>query len=257
MEHAAPVLVGNGIFVLVMGLLGLRLLRLAGRTRQLPELLLGLALCGIVTAIPLLALSGMGRATVGELNVALYSAGFGLLWISLSAMIAFTWRAFRPEAKWAAGICLAASSLLAVTAGGAIAAVLRSAVDVPAAEAARSWIVGLRLVLLFGFGWTAFEAVRQYRMARRRLALGLGDPIVANRFLLWAWTGGCMVASGVLMAILHKLGFGILTHAFPAFLQSGSSLVAGVLMTLAFMPPGAYLRLIEARHAGGETPEAA
>ncbi len=38
--------------------------------------------------------------------------------------------------------------------------------------------------------WACYESLRYYRSMHRRQTLGLADPIVANRFLLWSiWTG--------------------------------------------------------------------
>lgn len=44
------------------------------------------------------------------------------------------------------------------------------------------------------FAWSAVESGILWRRARRRLALGLSDPEVVQRYLLWSVTTGCFVA---------------------------------------------------------------
>ena len=85
------------------------------------------------------------------------------------------------------------------------------------------------------------------RALRRRIPLGLADPIVANRVLLWA------IASGVVvLQYAYSIGVVYVTppgeHAIgnPGII-SGLGLVAGVLILLAFFPPRAYHRWISAR----------
>ena len=57
--------VGNGVFVLACGAMGIRLLMLARRTSRKPELLIGASLAMIAfLGFPLVAASGLGRATV-------------------------------------------------------------------------------------------------------------------------------------------------------------------------------------------------
>ena len=49
------------------------------------------------------------------------------------------------------------------------------------------------------FGWAGSEAFAQYRQARRRVRLGLCDPLVCNRFLLWALFGAMQVSLSLVL----------------------------------------------------------
>ena len=91
------------------------------------------------------------------------------------------------------------------------------------------------------YGWATLEALHQYRLARRRVRLGLTDALVANRFLLWG--------------LATSAAFGIWAHGlwqevsrrndttesyFVAALLGGTCALA---IWLAFFPPRAYRKL--------------
>jgi hypothetical protein len=85
--------------------------------------------------------------------------------------------------------------------------------------------------------WLFFESASYARSMRRRLRLGLADPIVANRFVLWAiWTGA--------LALIPLFVLGL--RAALAVLGAGgaTAVAAG---WLAFFPPASYQRWIGAR----------
>jgi hypothetical protein len=86
---------------------------------------------------------------------------------------------------------------------------------------------------------------------RRRLRLGLADPAVTNRFLLWgigAGSAGVGSAVGIVASIVQ----GPPTDGFSWVMLSSSlhGLVAAVAMWLAFLPPAAYVKMIVRRTEG-------
>ncbi len=96
--------------------------------------------------------------------------------------------------------------------------------------------------------WGSFEALRFWLRMRRRLALGLANPEVANRFLLWgigAGTAGLGSAIGTLFAIVTGVSY--LEAAWMVALLSGLGFIAAVAMWLAFLPPATYTRWILAK----------
>jgi hypothetical protein len=102
------------------------------------------------------------------------------------------------------------------------------------------------------FTWGSWEAIRYYGMLRRRIPLGLADPVVANRIALWGLASG-LIAFLFLVNPLAQLATG-LTQESPelSVMQSVIGLAAAVCIALAFFPPRAYLRLIESRAAHQE-----
>jgi hypothetical protein len=100
------------------------------------------------------------------------------------------------------------------------------------------------------FGWAAAEAFRQYLQMRRMVRIGLCEPSVCNRMLLWSIFGGiqlagCFVVIGQYAAYERENLF----SSTWDFLYSGTMLAALVVMWIAFFPPAIYVRWINAATA--------
>jgi len=92
-----------------------------------------------------------------------------------------------------------------------------------------------RLIL---YGWATYESLRQYALARRRVRIGLTEPLVANRFLLWGI--GTSAALGIW---LHAFWSELLrrpdpTETYLVITALGSACALAI--WLAFFPPRAY-----------------
>ncbi len=98
-------------------------------------------------------------------------------------------------------------------------------------------------------GWAAGEALLEYRRARRRTRLGLSDPLVTNRFLLWglAALSECLIYVAVMSGILRGVPSDFL-NGTTAFVVSALGMSAAITILLAFLPPRAYRRWVESRH---------
>jgi hypothetical protein len=243
------VAIANGGFVLVLGTVGVRLLALARRTRQLPELTLGIGFSCAVVGMLLLAISGVGRVPAGEVRLAIAGLGFVVLWMAFTGYVAFTWRTFRPAELWAAAIVASLSGIFACGVFGAWQALATASASASSSEVVRLWVAGVRIPLVLTSFWTASESLRQYSMERRRLALDIGNPFVANRFLLWAGYGGFTFLNGSMAVALQVQGIGPMNHPLGAAALALGGLGPAVLVSLAFMPPAAY-RSFVARRAG-------
>jgi len=162
-------------------ILGIRLLRLASRTRALPEFAMGLGflLGGFLGFLFILignpaAGTGMSVAT-SEL---LFRLGISLVGVGVSCTYIFVWKTFRPGSSTARGLTFAGIACIL----GSLWAIWNGTIE----EALLSPLnIFGEVVRMAGMVWGCTEALRYYASMKRRLALGLADPVVTNRFLLW------------------------------------------------------------------------
>jgi hypothetical protein len=245
----ALVVTAQAVFALLLGTVGVRLLLLAARTRGVPELALGVGFLGVIVAIPLLGISGFGRGNVADVRFPLLAIALFVLWMSISSMSCFTWRAFRPFEAWSAAL----TGGLSVSTAAILVGVWHGATTGdPAAlslTAARPWVVWIRLPLMVGLVWTGIEAFSQYGKARRRVALGIGDAVVANRFLLWGLVSVFTLANNGVATVLQAQGRGPSNDPIGALVLAVGGIVGGGLVYLVFMPPQAWLRFVRSRAA--------
>ncbi len=239
-------LLGLGIAVQIVAdaVVGVRLLLLARRTRRLPELCLGLCcllLGGIGLPLSLVARGGLA-ASRPELAGQLLAVGFAFQNAACLALFVATWRIFRPDAGWAAGLSWAAGlAMLASLVGQAATVGFRGGVDQGA-----FYQLGF-VARALAFAWGGFEAGHYALLLRRRIRLGLADPVVADRFRLWALCCLAVVFGFASFAASRALGVEPATSPVVLSVTSVVGSVAGVALWLAFLPPRAYLRRVAAR----------
>lgn len=243
---AALLLLGVGWIV------GGRLLLLSHRTRQLPELALGLDFLligglGYPLAIAADALVGRSLLVAGVVATV---ASLTVSHLGMLGHCAFTRLVFRPQERWARA--LVGACALAVVIGFALgvhvgAGWLARGIATPAERMGGTLF--LMAVSTATCAWSATEAFSYHAKMRRRLSLGLVEPVVANRFLLFgihstSTTIGCLVNAW--FAVTSPLSVLDPTALSIAGLCGG---VGAVAVILGFMPPARYLRWIAARHA--------
>jgi hypothetical protein len=179
-------LVSTAAFALIAGVVGIRLLLLSARTGQRAERMLGLGV--LLTAslgYGLMMISAIGRTVLADPSAAppvyaqLTTAGWILHNVGVMCVIGFVVHVFRQGERWARLLALAMSITLWV--GWAVYARQGGMVD----SAPRgSYGIVLSVVGTYPF-WMAAESFSYYTRMRKRVALGLADALVANRFLLW------------------------------------------------------------------------
>jgi hypothetical protein len=229
------------LFVMVSSVVGLRMLLLARRSRGVPELLMGGGMVSIAAlGYPATLVAGFG-GTVGELNLPLYAAGSLLTDLGVALIYAFTWQVFRPAASWAKALVGAGCAVMLASLAGASAALAGAAPETLSHHAARSWLSLAMVGYTTGFLWTAVEGLLHHRSALRRLAFGLADPVVVNRFLLWGAFG--LMATGINFSSALANWLGVDPSRSPLVLVPMGVLGAGasLAMSLAFFPPARYL----------------
>jgi len=245
-------LVATAIFVLGSAVVGVRLVLLARRTREQPEMLLGCAILGTAVLgygvlIAAMILRGSPPQAVASGTVVVLSAvGRSLHALGVTFFFLFVVRVFRMGHTWAWALTGVAMLLLwGGVAWGAVQGSFRTDNTMTPAwwcEYAVIWTYPL---------WLATESFRYWNMMRRRAALGFADPMVTNRFLLWG-LGSVFSALAIWTA---SVPFFLLDR--PELLASAApriqvlTAVAGVASVscsyLAFLPPAWYARQITAR----------
>ena len=84
-------------------------------------------------------------------------------------------------------------------------------------------------------------------MARRRLALGLSEPVVVNRLLLWGLTGALEALINLVDLVLHLNGLSPMSDGRAMAVTAIGGVIASALMYLTFLPPAAYRGWVERR----------
>jgi hypothetical protein len=220
--------------------IGARLLALARETRQLPELFIGIGvLVYSSVALPSLLMMGLPAfplAVTRFFQLLQQGANF----TALSAILLFTWRVFRPNTAWAFVLVVVAIAVGAVASWGTV-SVAPEAPGASAMPAAVRPYVSL-MVVVWGvaFLWTGSESLRFHSKMRRRLALGAGDPLVCNRFLLWSIWGLACGALDLLNLVYNVAGFDFSRHPAPLLTISVSCLLSSAVWYLAFLAPDGY-----------------
>jgi hypothetical protein len=243
------VLAATAVYVVVGLVIGVRLLRLWRRTRGLPELTLGLGECLLAGAVPPFFIVVQVVQDGPALVRAASFAGHLAYTVGCAVMILFTWRVFRPDSGWGRALGLSMIGVLGIA--GVLC--MARALVAPEASALRDpqtpAFLLMEWVSVAGFLWTAAEAFHHHGRMRRQAALGLADPVVVNRMLLWALVGvGGVVAAGgpVLVALF---GLSAMDHAPTRLVCAVGTLASSICIQLAFQPPKAYLRWVRSGNA--------
>lgn len=238
----AIIAIGFGAFFLSSLAIGLRLVWLAYRNRELPELLIGLGILGIGPAGfagTVLAVVVLGPRHPFAAGCLLAAATLAISTGAIAAYV-FNWTVFRSGDRWAKAIVGAAGLLFAIVFGGQLA---NGGFKLPLHL--NAWFhlqsAGVTGCLLWGSG----ESLRYYALMRKRLRLGLADPIVTNRFLLWGLgIGSAGVGSLISVAVTLVTGSAMQELDWLTLSNSLFGLAAAVLMWIAFLPPAPYRRWI-------------
>jgi hypothetical protein len=240
MEQIAYLIsIAAGIFYLIAGY---RLLRLSGRTGERPELLLGIyfAFTGpwyVLYNAPYL----LGMEALPPL------IGSGIEWIYVVGVVPyllFIRSAFRPGSVWATAVVIGCTLFLFT---GAVIASLAGDFTISLDDPAFliEWI-GYTVPCI----WMCCEGALSNAAARKRVRIGLCDPIVANRYLLFACFGFCQTAA---CASELSWAYGNSTGGAAASISEGllgvTEIASIAVLWLAFFPPLVYRRWIDGRAA--------
>jgi hypothetical protein len=165
------------------------------------------------------------------------------IFIGSAAQCLFIWHVFRRQAAWARPLVYAAITLLATAYTFDI---LENGLT--SRGYSGSWFrIGMFLRLLV-MVWNSVESLLYWGRMRRRLLLGLADPVVTNRFLLWGVSSAAaFFGSGLIFVFVTVTGMNPNQVPSLSLIVSFHGLVAAIAMWFAFLPPAFYVRWIENR----------
>lgn len=226
--------IGELVAGIVYLIVGVRLLRLGWRTGEFPERLLGatflfMGVSSVCYVLPVFSrfeslwtpLNFAGRVTV----------------LPAAIMLAFFTRlVFRPDTRWGGWLVWGTAILFVIGVGGSV-----RGGDWEGFSISSGWFWLEWVGFTFPFGWAGSEAFIQYRRSRRRVRLGLCDPLVCSRYLLWALTGALQVSA--CLVLLPQYSEYETTNQFTAMWDAlyGASIIASlVTIWLVFFPPVFY-----------------
>jgi hypothetical protein len=254
----SPIAVAAGvcqvIYLATAFVLALHLARRARRGGDLAPLLLGIqlffamgvgyALCSAGAALALLA-----PEPQPERVAALLGPGNAAVIVGLSAALVFEWRVFWPAARWPRWL------------GGAFVAVMLAGWFGSAATGAfetglyrNGWFLLLNAGMLSVNLWVGIEPLVYHAKLVKRVRLGLAEPLVVDRFLLWG-LGSLARAALVLLGPVSELALARLegearltASAIAAAVACGLALATTVAYWLTFEPTPRYVRWVERRY---------
>jgi hypothetical protein len=230
-----------GIYTLMSAAVGARLVLRAIPTRGVPELLMGLAyLAAPGFGYPLVVIgSALPDNATGLL---MFGIGQVMIVLGCTCFFFFNARVFRPNVLLAQSAASVGAILLAISSSEIVRGQMALGSGAMGIASVRAASVTMLVVLGFAYAWTAYEGFRYTRMMRRRARVGLGDPVVANRFLLWAFAGSLQVISDVVAAYSLQGGGNITADVAPVLATSLVGIVNSVFLVLIFVPPARYVR---------------
>jgi hypothetical protein len=220
---------------LAVGLgVGVRLLALARRTGELPELLIGIGVLGIGSlgfGLSMLAGATAGSATV--LSLSLRAASYLAVFVGATSHYLFAWYVFRLRSRWAKALTFSAIAALGAC---YVADVLDEGLTHPPHAGAGYWFgISLRFIALV---WSCVESLHAHRLLRRRQRLGLADAAVTRRFGFLGVGTGAVIAA-MLFAVAVRLLTGRTASSEPAAVLVLSALgtLSALALWRAFRPP--------------------
>lgn len=232
--------ISSALSMAISLVLGIRLLRLSVRTRGVPEMAMGASfLLGGCLGFLLILVGNPAAGLALSLPVTetLFRIGMSLLGFGVCFTYVFVWQTFRPGSSAVRSLTLVAIACILAS----LRAVWSNAIEVALVSPLHLFGEAVRLGAMV---WGCTEALHYHAIMRRRLALGLADPVVTNRFLLW----GIAMGAGIITALigLFMTLFGMVSpDGWPYLALAIFSAISPVAQWLAFLPPRRYREWIQ------------
>ncbi|MCG8591967.1 MAG: hypothetical protein MJE66_21945 [Proteobacteria bacterium] len=222
---------GASVLVANMVLAG-RLLWLARRTRELPELLIGLTFLLATPGQCLVGAAQVNHAGLESLSVELLTFGRFLFTVACGTCALAVWRIYRPYGF--ASLAVMYVVILSLGAG-----FVNQLLPGPNGQPMRSPLYWMGTAAqFFTFAWAAYEALRTWRSLRHRPHTGWLST--AHRFLLWGVASLCAFGGYAAFVITSELSRRAGPDALGALAVIGPGsilgLAAAACMWFAFLP---------------------
>jgi hypothetical protein len=148
-------------------------------------------------------------------------------------LVLFVWSVFRRSSRTGTVAAVLAAAFVAATFVGVY-------LEDPVLAGRGTWGWASLLGRVGVYAWAAGESFREYTAARKRVRLGLADPLVANRLLLWGVGTGCVLVLWLHTAWRLAGPADDPTADYPWIAVLGCTCAAT--SWLAFFPPALYRR---------------
>lgn len=249
----ALIMVGSIALCAVVGtLVGLKLLTIAARNRKFPEFAIGIALFSYAALgqFNLLVYEALGDEASLALRMGLTTLRILAFYVTLLGLSLFTWQVFGRESRWRKALAATIALTALISSGlGTWAIWLKLSANVPMPLYAQ---IGATPHFVLAFGWMSVESIRYHALMRKRRTLGLADPVVTNRFLVWGAGEG--VSSLVVLVLFVVVLMGremVVEDPVVSGCVTLAGLVNALVWWLSFAPPDAYLRWVRGMAAAG------
>ncbi len=215
---------------------GLRLFALSRLTHGRPEYLLALNYLCTGIAYFLYEIPSMFDQNPIEVLIPariIYSIG-------LIPLLLFARDVFRPDSRWARALVWAIALCLFA---GVFFSTLNGDIEGLMVDSVWFWCDWIGYTA--PYVWMSTEALIAYRSARKRLKLGLCEPDVANRFMLWALFGFFAAIAGVALIPLYlEYASTQLWPDWGDYVSGGLEALSTAVLWFVFFPPAFYRRWI-------------
>lgn len=163
---------------------------------------------------------------------------------ALGLLYLFIWKVFRHEQPWAGAVVAGGIAVLAASFAFELASGNLTRPDTTSFAYQVS-----QIAFSLPFLWSSAETHSHYRRIRRQIALGITEPMIGNRFLIWslataAFAGICFAA--VAASIAQASGHETIQAVFSTT-RGVLYYAIAVLVAIGFHPPAAYRRYVEQR----------
>lgn len=231
---------------IVTFVVGARLFSQGAGHRKLPELAFGTAfLAGSLGAVGAQLGQRFWWTQADEFALAMNATCFAIQVVGTLALFFVTWRVFRPNEGWGFMLCAVGSSftVLAWIVRWMDGDFLLGQLETPG-------IAVYHAARVTVFAWCGYEALHYHGLLKRRMTLGLADPIAAQQIFMWGVSA--VAAAGVSATIVTSV-FGLGRH--PLELPGSLALLMLLGLTLsacmwcAFFPPEPLRRRARGRAA--------